>query len=156
MYNAFYIIETQEGWYQLCLKDTHYVLSSGSDLSRILMTLKDLVKRYRTKERLMRAVKKTEDRGEVSEKTKDLYEKWFSDLSGHYDYIVKKIVKEGLNEAKEYSTFNKTKKRLKACTLIEEKTPESLIPQVVKDPKPVAKKRLRIFGGYKRLGVNKV
>ena len=43
MYELFYIIETQEGWYQLCVKGTHYVLSSGSDLDKILMTLKNLL-----------------------------------------------------------------------------------------------------------------
>lgn len=113
MYELFYIIETQEGWYQLCVKGTHYVLSSGSDLDQILMTLKGLVRKYRTKERLMRALSKTEDKGQVSEKTMTVYQNWYEELSHHYDHLVKRTVKEGLEESKQDTTFNKVRKKLK-------------------------------------------
>lgn len=113
MYELFYIIETQGGWYQLCIKGTHYVLSSGSDLDKVLMTLKGLVKKYRTKERLMKALSKTEDKGQVSEKTMTVYNDWCEELSHHYDHLVKRTVKEGLEESKQYTTFNKVRKKLK-------------------------------------------
>ena len=145
MYELFYIIETQEGWYQLCVKGTHYVLSSGSDLDQILMTLKGLVKKYRTKERLMRALSKTEDKGQVNEKTMTVYEDWYNELSHHYDHLVNRTVKEGLEEAKQDSTFNKVKKRLKVMTTYKEDTPPAPKKEeevlTVKRPKVLKKRK---------------
>ena len=145
MYELFYIIETQEGWYQLCVKGTHYVLSSGSDLDQILMTLKGLVKKYRTKERLMRALSKTEDKGQVNEKTMTVYEDWYNELSHHYDHLVNRTVKEGLEEAKQDSTFNKVKKRLKVMTTYKEDIPPAPKKEeevlTVKRPKVIKKRK---------------
>lgn len=149
MYELFYIIETQEGWYQLCVKGTHYVLSSGSDLDKILMTLKGLVKKYRTKERLMRALSKTEDKGQVSEKTMTVYEDWYEELSHHYDHLVKRTVKEGLEEAKQDSTFNKVKKRLKVMTTYKEDTP----PAPKKEEEVLTVKRPKVLKKMKCLTV---
>lgn len=145
MYELFYIIETQEGWYQLCVKGTHYVLSSGSDLDKILMTLKGLVKKYRTKERLMRALSKTEDNGQVNEKTMTVYQDWYTELAHHYDHLVNRTVKEGLEEAKQDSTFNKVKKRLKVMTTYKEDTPPAPKKEeevlTVKRPKVLKKRK---------------
>lgn len=145
MYELFYIIETQEGWYQLCVKGTHYVLSSGSDLDKILMTLKGLVRKYRTKERLMRALSKTEDKGQVSEKTMTVYQDWYTELAHHYDHLVNRTVKEGLEEAKQDSTFNKVKKRLKVMTTYKEDTPPAPKKEeevlTVKRPKVLKKRK---------------
>lgn len=144
MYELFYIIETQEGWYQLCVKGTHYVLSSGSDLDQILMTLKGLVKKYRTKERLMRALSKTEDKGQVSEKTMTVYQDWYTELAHHYDHLVKRTVKEGLEESKQDTTFNKVKKRLKVMTHSEDLPPtlkKEDVEVTVKRPKVIKKRK---------------
>lgn len=149
MYELFYIIETQEGWYQLCVKGTHYVLSSGSDLDKILMTLKGLVKKYRTKERLMKALSKTEDKGQVNEKTMTVYEDWYEELSHHYDHIVKRTVKEGLEESKQDSTFNKVKKKLKVMTTYKEDTP----PAPKKEEEVLTVKRPKVLKKMKCLTV---
>lgn len=146
MYELFYIIETQGGWYQLCIKGTHYVLSSGSDLDKVLMTLKGLVKKYRTKERLMRALSKTEDKGQVNEKTMTVYEDWYNELSHHYDHLVKRTVKEGLEESKQDTTFNKVKKRLKVITHKEDISPAPVqkneeVELTVKRPKVIKKRK---------------
>ena len=149
MYELFYIIETQEGWYQLCVKGTHYVLSSGSDLDKILMTLKGLVRKYRTKERLMRALSKTEDKGQVNEKTMTVYNDWYNELSHHYDHLVNRTVKEGLEEAKQDSTFNKVKKRLKVMTTYKEDTP----PAPKKEEEVLTVKRPKVLKKMKCLTV---
>ena len=143
MYEVFYIIETQEDWYQLCVKGTHYVLYSGSDLDCLLETLKRLVKKYRYKERLMKALSKTEDKGQVNEKTMTLYQKWHEELSHYYDGLVKRTVKEALEEAKQDSTFNKVKKRLKVTTHKEDLPPTPKKEEevlTVKRPKVIKKK----------------
>ena len=145
MYEVFYIIETQEDWYQLCVKGTHYVLYSGSDLDCLLETLKRLVKKYRYKERLMKALSKTEDKGQVNEKTMTVYEDWYNELSHHYDGLVKRTVKEALEEAKQDSTFNKVKKRLKVMTTYKEDTPPAPKKEeevlTVKRPKVLKKRK---------------
>ena len=149
MYELFYIIETQEGWYQLCVKGTHYVLSSGSDLDKILMTLKGLVKKYRTKERLMRALSKTEDKGQVNEKTMTVYQDLYEELSHHYDHLVNRTVKEGLEEAKQDSTFNKVKKRLKVMTTYK----EDILPAPKKEEEVLTVKRPKVLKKRKCLTV---
>lgn len=146
MYELFYIIETQEGWYQLCVKGTHYVLYSGSDLDCLLETLKRLVKKYRYKERLMKALSKTEDKGQVNEKTMTVYQDWYTELSHHYDHLVKRTVKEGLEESKQDTTFNKVKKRLKVMTHSEDLPPAPVqkneeVELTVKRPKVIKKRK---------------
>ena len=64
MLDSFYIVGKNTPisgvWYKLVIKDTHFCVSCGSDLEKILKVLKTYVKRYRTSKRLLSAMSKLE------------------------------------------------------------------------------------------------
>lgn len=152
MYEAFYIVRVREDWYQLHIKDTHYCLGAGNSLEPLVGTVKRLVKKYRTKERLLRALNKLEDKGKVCDSVLPIYKEYYNTLSGHFDSLVKNTVKEALDEIKEDSTFNRVKKRLRTIKLKDTDTTEPPIPTVIEDYKCKAK-RPKVLKRSKRLGI---
>lgn len=120
MKNTFYIAhnETIGGtWYMLMVKDTHFCISCGSDLERILKSLKKCVKRVRYKERLMRELSGLECEGKVSPATLEQREEWYEAHGEDYADLVLSTVEEALHEAREEDKANsplrKTTNRLK-------------------------------------------
>lgn len=113
MYEVFYIIQVREDWYRLHIKDTHYCLGATHNLSALLETVKRLVKKYRTKDRLLKALSQMEDKGHVSEKTFEVYSTQYEALHHYFDGLVKTTVKEALEEVKQNSTFNTVRRKLK-------------------------------------------
>ena len=152
MYDVFYIVKVREDWYQLHVKDTHYCLGAGKSLEPLLRTVKRLVKKYRTKDRLLRGLSKLEDGGVVNDKTITIYKEYYNTLSGFYSDLVKSTVKEALDEIKEDSTFNRVKRRLKTIKLQDTNTTEPLTLPVVEDYECKAK-RPKVLKRSKRLGI---
>lgn len=113
MYEVFYIIQVREDWYRLHIKDTHYCLGATHNLSALLETVKRLVKKYRTKDRLLKALSQMEDEGHVNEKTFEVYSTQYEALHRYFDELVKTTVKEALEEVKQNSTFNTVRRKLK-------------------------------------------
>ena len=64
-------------WYMLCVRDTHFCISCGSDLERILKSLSKCVKRVRYKERLLRELSGLDCGGTVSPATFEQREEWY-------------------------------------------------------------------------------
>lgn len=148
MFEVFYLVEVREGWYRLHIKDTHYCLGATHDLSALLGTVKRLVKKYRTKDRLLKALSQMEDKGRVSEKTFEVYSTQYESLHHYFDGQVKSTVKEALEEVKQDSTFNKVKKRLRpvCSTGVTTKTttrPEE-VTQVIENRSKVIAKRPKV------------
>lgn len=142
MYDVFYIVEVGENWYHLHIKDTHYCLGATHDLEALKRTIKRLVKKYRTKERLMRGLAQMEDKGKVNENMTKIYAELYAGLHHYYDEVVKITVKEALEEVKQDSTFNRVKKRLKTVThevLTTTHEPEIEVKLVMKRPKILKK-----------------
>lgn len=152
MYDVFYIVKVREDWYQLHIKDTHYCLGAGKSLEPLLRTVKRLVKKYRTKDRLLRGLSKLEDGGKVSEKTIGVYIEYYNTLSGFYSDLVKSTVKEAQDEVKEDSTFNRVKKRLRTIKLQDNNTTEPPTPTVIEDYECKAK-RPKVLKKNRRLGI---
>ena len=120
MTNTFYITGTETlggTWYMLLVKDSHFCISCGSDLDKILKSLKRCVKRTRTRERLFRELNGLDCGGKVSPATFEQREEYFRAHGEDYVDLVHSTVVEALQEAreedKENSPLRKTTIRLK-------------------------------------------
>lgn len=138
MTNTFYIVSTEQvggTWYNLCIKDSHYCISCGHDLDKIVLSLKNLVKRMRTKERLVKSLSRLEDHGKVSPATLQQRKDYYMTHSGDYADLVHSAVVDAIKESRiedlERSPLRKTTKRLKKVGKI--KTPEKIIEETPKD-----------------------
>ena len=120
MTNTFYISHSPTvggTWYMLIVRDTHFCICCGSDLDRILKSLKKCVKRVRTKERLLRELSGLDCGGTVSPATFEQREEWYRQHGNDYARLVHSTVLEALYEMKEEDKANsplrKTTNRLK-------------------------------------------
>lgn len=120
MTGAYYIEyhETFGGtWYMLIVRETHFCISCGSDLERILDNLKKNVKRNRRPERLLRELSGLDCGGKVSPATFEQREEWYRQHGKDYADLVHSTVVEALHEAREEDKANsplrKTTNRLK-------------------------------------------
>ena len=109
-------------WYMLIIKDTHFCISCGMDLDKILKSLKKCVKRTRSKERLLREIRGLNCGNTVSPATFEQREEWYKLHGKDYEDLVHSTVLEALHEAKEEdrenSPLRKTTKRLQKVGLI--------------------------------------
>lgn len=138
MFDTFYIAhsETLGGtWYMLIVKDTHFCISCGSDLDRIVESLRRCVKRHKSKERLLRSLRGLDDGGRVSPATYEQREKWFQSHGEDYADLVHSTVVEALREVREEekknSPLRKTTIRLKKAGGV--KTIENCIKETTKE-----------------------
>lgn len=108
------ILIEEKGLYKLFFKPTGYCLSSTSDYSAVMKTLRRLVRRYKKPERLERALSHLDDKGEVPPK---VFEQWTNLLeSGEvtiYSSVVKEEVNRVLEEMKSETPLGKLQKRKK-------------------------------------------
>ena len=120
MTDTFYIAHSPTvggTWYMLCVRDTHFCIACGSDLERLLKSLKKCVKRVRHKDRLLRELRGLDCGGTVSPATFEQREEWYKSHGEDYADLVHSTVLEALREAreedKENSPLRKTTNRLK-------------------------------------------
>lgn len=122
-------------WYMLLVRDTHFCISCGSDLEKIVQCLKRSVKRNRRKERLLRELSGLECGGRVSPATFAQREEWYRAHGEDYADLVHSTVVEALREAreedKENSPLRKTAIRLKKAGGV--KTIENCIKETTKE-----------------------
>ena len=93
-------------WYMLLVRDTHFCISCGSDLEKIVQCLKRSVKRNRRKERLLRELSGLECGGRVSPATFAQREEWYRAHGEDYADLVHSTVMEALQEAREEDKRN--------------------------------------------------
>lgn len=143
MTNTYYIAHNPTiggTWYMLCVRQSHYCISCGSDLDRILQSLKKNVKRNRRPERLMRELSGLDDGGKISPATFAQREEWYRAHGEDYADLVHSTVVEALHEAREEDKANsplrKTTNRLKKVGVV--KTLPLTIEEKIKDPTPPA------------------
>ena len=119
----------------LLVRDTHFCISCGSDLEKIVQCLKRSVKRNRRKERLLRELSGLECGGRVSPATFAQREEWYRAHGEDYADLVHSTVVEALREAreedKENSPLRKTAIRLKKAGGV--KTIENCIKETTKE-----------------------
>lgn len=139
-------------WYMLIVRDTHFCISCGSDLDRILNNLKKSVKRNRRPERLLRELSGLDYGGKVSPATFEQREEWYRQHGEDYADLVHSTVVEALHEAreedKENSPLRKTTNRLKKVGRIKavaetiEETPQKTPEPIVDSQKILRKPRV--------------
>ena len=121
--------------YMLIVRDTHFCISCGSDLEKIVQCLKRSVKRNRRKERLLRELSGLDCGGRVSPATFAQREEWYRAHGEDYADLVHSTVVEALREAreedKENSPLRKTAIRLKKAGGV--KTVENCIKETTKE-----------------------
>lgn len=149
MVNSFAIVEYRD-LYHLYYKRTGYCLSSSTDYSKVISTLKRLVRKYKTPQRLERALSGLLDKGEVSPKQKEWVDSLCDNGGKDYDSYVKKAVEEALEEARSNTPFNRVKKKNKTTMLRrvhkEEEQPKEVTTKLVRSKSfnKKSKKLLRI------------
>lgn len=136
MYEEFYIIyNSNSGWYQLIVRGTHFCISCGPDLNRILEVLKRYVKTYRTKERLYKSLTALEWGCDVHPSTFDFREDYYMKHGNDFKDLVRQVIDLALAEAREEdrnnSPLRKAQKRLLKAGLAGKVSKDSE-PQVVR------------------------
>ena len=123
----------------LLVRDTHFCISCGSDLDKIVTALRRSVKRNKTKERLLRELSGLDCGGTVSPATFEQREEWYESHGQDYADLVHSTVVEALREAreedKENSPLRKTTNRLKKVGVIKA-VAETIEDSVQKDSTP--------------------
>lgn len=113
MKDLFYIVNLSDvngEWYRLHLTTTHHCLGGCGDYHTLLKTVKRLVKKYKTPDRITRVVARTT--GKMSEST---YEKYCEDYERYSDFEeeIESIVNETMQKVKESNPMFRTLQRLK-------------------------------------------
>ena len=111
----FYIIYDQKSnWYQLRVKDTHYVLACGSDLTTLLGTVHKYVRKYKNEENILRALGhltySTECGEALFEKRQDEYE---LHNGGDCMKFIRETVEKALEENRQDTPYKRAKDRIK-------------------------------------------
>lgn len=156
MTTSFYLTATESiggTWYQLIIRDTHFCVSCGSNLERILEVLKSYVKQYRTKERLLRAMRDLDCGGKVSPATfehrEDYYKIHGKDFESLLTTIIGEAQKEAREEEKANSPLRKAKARLTKAggvkTIETKPVEETTPPQTTKDSPKFLRKKPVVF-----------
>ena len=138
-------------WYMLLVRDTHFCISCGSDLDKILIALRRNVKRNKTKERLLRELNGLDCGGTVSPATFEQREEWYRAHGEDYADLVHSTVVEALREAREEekknSPLRKTTNRLKKVGVVKasaetieehtqvDSTPPQDSPKILRKPR---------------------
>lgn len=111
MKDLFYIVKIGD-WYRLHIKDTHYCIGGCENLSPLLNTVRRLIKKYRTKARLISALSSLEDKGLVNEKMTEVYQQDYELYSDECDEVLAEVIEKALTEVKEDTPFKRAQKRL--------------------------------------------
>lgn len=119
MKDVFYILYSEENdWYQLILTGTHYCVSCGPSLDKLLEKVHDYIVRYKTKDSIYRAMSHLDDHGKVHRNTYMQREQAYKDYGGQYKELIDAVVEDSMREVrqwqKEHSPLRKVQKRLKS------------------------------------------
>lgn len=116
-----------EYWYNLIYKPTHFCLACGHDLDKILGTISNYVKTYRTKEKFSRAISNLDRGGLVSPATYEVREQYYKDFGDDYSEIISEVVLVANKERREEERLNsplvKAKSLLKKAGVVKKETP---------------------------------
>lgn len=117
MYDLFYIVEVSPQWYNLILKDTHYCIACGSDLESMKRTIHHYVRKYKTEDRVYRAISGLSDGGRVSPATYDQRQKVY-DSGKHlvFNDLVRGVVAQALKDNRQDTPYHRTKKKVRTVT----------------------------------------
>ena len=120
MYDTLYLVAKDSNggkWYNLRIRDTHFCISCGGDLDKILNMVKVYTKRYKNADRLLRAMSKLDGGGRVSPATYTQCEEQYRKEGHIFNDLLHRTIEEAYKEAREEAKLNspmhKAKTRLK-------------------------------------------
>ena len=114
MYDLFYIVEVRPQWYNLILKDTHFCIGCGGDIDTLKRTIYNYVRKYKTEDRVYRAIKGLECSGKVAP---TVYDKRCEDyLSGKhivFNDLVRGVVVQAIKDNRQDTPYHHAKKKVR-------------------------------------------
>lgn len=108
MKDLFYIVKIGD-WYRLHIKDTHYCLGACEKVEPLLNTVKRLIRKYKTRTKILSALTRLEDKGVVNERMTEVYEEEYNDYNACEDLLLKAI-NDSLEKVKSSSPLMRTRK----------------------------------------------
>lgn len=151
MFEGFYLVHREtDDWWQLRLKDTHYVVSCATGKDRIISFIKSIIKKYKTELNLRRTLNRTMyDKGRVGEKEFERRKKEYEEVGDQYDHLLHQIIKEALEEVKNDTIVMRTKKIFKKVKMESLDAPK----EISKNPQPLETPVVKVIKPRIGLGV---
>lgn len=134
MKDTFYIAEVNNNWYNLRVKETHYCVSCGDDVEKLLKVIEKYVRKYRDSEHLYRVLSKLDCKGRVPTHSYMQWEREHLMRSRPYKELVEEAVDRALKEKREQTPFRKAKNRVKLALTPKKEKAEPLEPTVIEEP----------------------
>lgn len=135
MRNSFYIVKVNdENWYRLHVLPSHYCLGASTSVEPLVRTVVQTTMRCKNTQGLNRNLLSLEDKGEVSEKMTEVYQRDYV-LSGYgerFKDLVLNAVEEGLKKYRDNSPLGKS---LLRHTVKRSETPEPPVVETNEPPK---------------------
>lgn len=155
MYELFYLIEVTPQWYNLIVKDTHYCVGCGSDLETLKGTIYKYVRKYKTEDRVYRALSNLSDGGRVCTTVLEARKKDY--LSGKhlvFNDLIRGVVAQALKDNRQDTPYHHAKKKVRTVAPVEQVAARSLPPlndqpakKVVGKITPLKVKRITTHSG---------
>lgn len=138
MKNLFYIVEVNEGWYNLRVRQTHYCIACGLDKDKLLNKVYEYARKFKTEERLYSALNKLSDKGSVPPSTFNQMETLIREGKNILSAEIRAEIERAIKDNREDSPYNRAKKKTIKVTPKKDKSPAALSPKM---EKPALKKR---------------
>ena len=129
MQGEFYILQTSEDWYQLRVVRTHFCVACGSEVTPLLNTVYKYVRKFKSAERMYKALNDLSYGGRVPpleyDRVNELY------LSGEglvHSEDLKRTIAQAIEDNRQDTPYNNTKKKVKT-TLIKRTTSPAPLTQ---------------------------
>ena len=127
MQGEFYILQTREDWYQLRVVRTHFCVACGSEVTPLLNTVYKYVRKFKSAERMYKALDDLSYGGRVSpleyDRVNDLY------LSGEglvCSEDLRRTIAQAIEDNRQDTPYNNTKKKVKTTLIKRTISPASL------------------------------
>lgn len=104
MHGTFVIIETSPRWYQMLIIPTLFCVSAGPKVSSMLNVVRKYVLRFKTRDKLLRALENLECGGKVISPMVAEHYKEFIRKGTLFNEEIEEVIEEALSDVKEEKT----------------------------------------------------
>ena len=112
MKNLFYIVEVKPHWYNLRTTNNHYTLVAGSSLETLLNSVFRYCTKYKTEEKLMKRLRKMEDRGLTPQKTLVIYQQQYNESGDQFKDLIDEQVEKAMQYNRENTPYKRARKKV--------------------------------------------
>lgn len=145
MRDCFYILETRKGWFQLIIGGVFYCVSAGNDLDLIFRIIREYVRKYKTKENLLRKMDEAMRNSPNSIVTYQLRKEEIIKKSYKYSEEVDSIIDAALEENRKDTPLARNLKKkiiplLPAANRVQEQQSTIMMPRKIKPFRPLVRR----------------